>query len=175
VKILGVDCGTERTGYGVIESDGRKHLLIDAGVIRTKAADSLDKRLLTIGAGLRRVVAEHAPQMAAVEGLFHSVNAQSALKLAHARGVTLFVIAETGVPLAEYSPTEVKNAVTGYGRAEKSQVQYMVRSLVGDSSPAAGALAFEDAADAVAVAICHAAHTLRETASAGPVSPRARD
>jgi crossover junction endodeoxyribonuclease RuvC len=167
VKILGVDCGTERTGYGVIESDGRSHRLLDAGVIRTRVEDTLDKRLLTIGVRLREVVETHAPDMAAVEGLFHAANAKTALKLAHVRGVVLFVVATTGVPLAEYSPLEVKTTVTGYGRAEKGQVQFMVRSLVGEAAPAAGALAYEDAADAVAVAICHAAHLGREAARAG--------
>jgi crossover junction endodeoxyribonuclease RuvC len=97
---------------------------------------------------------EHAPEFAAVEEVFHSANAKTALKLAHVRGVALLVIAEAGVKLAEYSPLEVKVSVVGYGRAEKCQVQMMVQSLLRLPEP----IQSEDAADALAVAICHATH-----------------
>jgi crossover junction endodeoxyribonuclease RuvC len=152
MRILGIDCGTERTGWGVIDSDGRRHSVVGHGVIRTKAAHPLELRLQTIAIGLRRVLAEHQPEAAAVEGLFHSLNVKTALKLAHVRGVALLAIAEAGVAFGEYSPLEVKASVVGYGRAEKSQVQLMVRNLTGMK----GEFETEDASDAVAVAICHA-------------------
>lgn len=152
MRVLGIDCGTEKTGFGVIESDGKRHSLIVSGVIRTDPKCPLFVRLLTIGAGLRGVIRDHSPETAAVEEVFHAVNVKSALTLAHARGVALFTIAEAQLPLGEYSPLEVKSSVVGYGRAEKKQVQYMVRSLLG----LAEIIQSEDASDAVAVAICHA-------------------
>ena len=150
-RILGIDCGTERTGYGVIESDGVAHLMIDAGVLKTDTKEPLAQRLLTIANGLRQIVNRHQPDCVAVEDVFHAVNARSALKLAHVRGVALLAVAESGLPLGEYSPMEVKMSVVGYGRAEKSQVQMMVRSLLSLDRELP-----EDASDAVAVAICHA-------------------
>jgi crossover junction endodeoxyribonuclease RuvC len=155
MRILGIDCGTERTGYGVIESDGRTHRLIDSGVVRTRPAEALSARLLTIAQGLRQVIQAHAPEAAAVEEVFYAVNVKTALKLAHARGVALLAIAEAGLNCAEYSPLEVKTSVVGYGRAEKQQVQLMVASVLGLRAP----LASEDAADALAVAICHATNS----------------
>ncbi len=152
MRILGIDCGTERTGWGVIDSDGRRHIVVSHGVIRTKAAHPLELRLQTIAIGLRGILAEHQPQAAAVEAVFHSINAKTALKLAHVRGVALLAIAEAGVAFGEYSPLEVKSSVVGYGRAEKSQVQLMVRNLTGMK----GDFETDDASDAVAVAICHA-------------------
>jgi crossover junction endodeoxyribonuclease RuvC len=155
MRILGVDCGTERTGYGIVESDGRDHRLIAAGVVKTKPSDPLASRLRTIAEGLREVIRQHEPEMAAVEAVFHAVNVKTALKLAHARGVALLSIAEAGLDCAEYSPLEIKRSVVGYGRAEKSQVKMMVASLLGLAEP----IASEDASDALAVAICHAAET----------------
>jgi len=154
MRILGIDCGSARTGYGVIESDGRDHRMVVSGVICTNAKWPFEKRLLVIAEGLRRLIREHSPEYAAVEEVFHAVNAKTALKLAHVRGVVLLLIAEAGIQLAEYSPLEVKVNVVGYGRAEKCQVQVMVRSLLGLPE----AIASEDAADALAVAICHATH-----------------
>lgn len=152
MRVLGIDCGTERTGYGVIDTNGRDHRLVVAGVIRTNPKSQLNQRLLLICTQLREVIAAHAPEQAAVEGIFHALNVKSALTLAHARGVALYAIAEAGIPLGEYSPLEVKSSVVGYGRAEKKQVQYMVRSLLNLPEQ----IASEDASDAVAVAICHA-------------------
>ncbi|HYP07343.1 MAG TPA: crossover junction endodeoxyribonuclease RuvC [Bryobacteraceae bacterium] len=154
MRVLGIDCGTERTGYAVIESDGIAHRLTDAGVIATDARRPLPERLLTIAAGLRDVLKEYAPDCGAVEDVFHAVNARSALKLAHVRGVALLVLAEAGLPIGEYSPMEVKMSVVGYGRAEKAQVQMMVRSILSLERQLP-----EDASDAVAVAICHATRT----------------
>jgi len=151
---MGIDCGSEATGYGVIESDGVEHRLVATGAIRTSPKRPFESRLAEIAAGLRRVIAEFHPESAAVEEVFHAVNVKTALKLAHVRGVALLAVAEAGVELAEYSPLEVKTSVVGYGRAEKHQVQDMVRSLLRlperVESP--------DASDALAIAICHATH-----------------
>jgi crossover junction endodeoxyribonuclease RuvC len=154
VRILGIDCGSERTGYGVIETDGLEHRMIAAGVIRTSPQWPFEKRLLEIANGLRRLIREYGPESAAVEEVFYSANVKTALKLAHVRGVALLAVAEAGMGLGEYSPLEIKMSVVGYGRAEKSQVQTMVRSLLRLKEPVES----EDAADALAVAICHAAH-----------------
>ena len=154
MRVLGIDCGSERTGYGVIESDGAEHSMLAAGVIRTNPKWPFEKRLLEIANALRRLIREHSPESGAVEGIFYSANVKTALKLAHVRGIALLVIAEAGMELAEYSPLEVKISVVGYGRAEKCQVQMMVRSLL----RVADAIESEDACDALAVAICHATH-----------------
>lgn len=152
MRVLGIDCGTGRTGYGVIDTDGRDHRMIAFGVIRTHAKQPLEARLLEISLKLREVIREHAPAAAAVEAVFTAVNMQSALKLAHVRGIALLAIAEAGLECGEYSPMEIKTSVVGYGRAEKSQVQLMVASLLGLREPVES----EDASDALAVAICHA-------------------
>jgi crossover junction endodeoxyribonuclease RuvC len=152
MRIAGIDCGTERTGFGVIDTDGRSHHFVHAGVIRTKALDPLEKRLQLIARELRSVIDGYSPDAIAVEEVFHALNAKSALKLAHVRGVALLLAAEAGLSIGEYSPLEVKISVVGYGRAEKQQVQMMVFSLLGIGRE------FEsfDATDALAVAICHA-------------------
>ena len=150
--MLGIDCGSERTGYGVIEADGLGHRMVAAGVIRTSPKWRFEKRLLEIAQGLRRLIAEFAPEAAGVEGVFFSANVKTALKLAHVRGVALLTAAEAGIEVAEYSPLEIKMSVAGYGRADKRQVQTMVRSLLGLSEDVES----EDACDALAVAICHA-------------------
>lgn len=159
MRILGLDCGTERTGYGVIETDGRLHRFIAAGVIRTNPRDSLSLRLSQIATEIRQVIAEFSPEAVAVEDVFHSVNAKSALKLAHVRGVALLLAAESGVMLGEYTPLEVKMSVVGYGRAEKSQVQLMTCSLLRLEEPVRS----HDASDALAVAICHATRYAAQT------------
>ena len=151
MRIVGIDCGTERTGFGVIDSDGRRHCLIAAGVIRTDPAHALERRLKLIAGELRAVFQTYAPHAAAVEEVFYAVNAKSALKLAHVRGVALLEAAEAGLEVAEYSALEVKMSVVGYGRAEKQQVQMMVHSLLRVTEP----FASYDVSDALAVAICH--------------------
>lgn len=152
MRVLGVDCGTERTGYGVVESDGRLHSLIAAGAIQTSAREALELRLLKIAQGLRGVILDHRPEAAAVEEVFYSQNVKTALKLCHVRGVVMLSLAESGIPLGEYSPLEIKTSVVGYGRAEKQQVRLMVHSLL----RIAQEIESEDACDALAVAICHA-------------------
>jgi crossover junction endodeoxyribonuclease RuvC len=163
MRVFGIDCGTERTGYGVIDSDGRLHHLVSAGCITSSARDPLDRRLLHIARELRRLIADHRPDSAAIEEVFFAVNARSALKLSHVRGVAMLTVAEASVTVAEYSPLEVKKSVVGYGRAEKTQVQQMVASLLRLSSP----IASEDASDALAIAICHATHAHMLTVVAG--------
>lgn len=167
MRILGIDCGTERTGWGVISSDGRKHRVLAHGVIRTSAKDPLENRLREIAGALRLILAEHQPEAAAVEEVFYSQNVRTALKLAHVRGVALLAIAEARVALGEYSPLEVKNSVVGYGRAEKHQVGRMVRVLTGLEQE----METEDVSDAIAVAICHA--TCLGSSSAGSFGRKA--
>ena len=169
MRVLGIDCGTESTGFGVVDSDGRTHRLVAAGVVRTRPADPFPDRLRLIAEGLRDVIARYQPEAAAVEEVFHAVNVSTALKLAHARGVALLMIAEARLPFAEYSPLEIKSSVVGYGRAAKRQVQLMVASLLGLAEPVAS----HDAGDALAVAICHAAQasTARRIAVGRPKEP----
>lgn len=156
MRVLGIDCGIERTGYGLIESDGRLHRMVTAGCITTNPKNPLQERLLAIALGLRDVVRQHEPASAAVEEVFYAQNVKTALKLSHARGVVLLAIAEAGVPLGEYSPLEIKTSVAGYGRAEKQQVKLMVHSLLRLEEEVES----EDACDALAVAICHATHAV---------------
>jgi crossover junction endodeoxyribonuclease RuvC len=154
MRILGIDCGTEHTGYGLIESDGRSHRMIVAGCIKTRPKEPLEIRLLAIARGLRDVIGAHTPDSAAVEEVFYAQNVKTALKLSHARGVVLLTMAEAGLPVGEYSPLEIKTSVVGYGRAEKQQVKLMVHSLLALRDE----IESEDACDAIAVAICHATH-----------------
>lgn len=156
MRVLGIDCGIERTGYGLIESDGRSHRIVTAGCIKTSPKSPLPERLLDIARGLRQVIEQHTPAAAAVEEVFYAQNVQTALKLSHARGVVLLAIAEAGIPFGEYSPLEIKTSVVGYGRAEKQQVKMMVHSLLRIEIP----IDSEDACDALAVAICHATHAV---------------
>ncbi len=160
MRILGIDCGSQVTGFGVIESDGVSHTLIEAGAVRTDSRQALPARLLHIGEQLRAVIARHQPECAAVEDTFTSVNARSALKLSQVRGAVLFVLAEAGLEVGEYSPATVKGSVVGHGRAEKEQVAFMVRSLLRLDRE----LRPLDASDAVAVAVCHAVHQPRRAA-----------
>jgi crossover junction endodeoxyribonuclease RuvC len=160
MRVLGVDCGSERTGYGVIDSDGRRHSIVAAGTIRTRPSDAFGKRLSVIAAGLRAVVHEHSPTLAAVEEVFHAANSKSALKLAQVRGVALLVIDECGIPCGEYSALVIKRSVVGHGHAQKEQVQFMIQSLLGPNTPAKQ----PDACDALAVAICHATCVARAVA-----------
>jgi len=151
MRVLGIDPGTAITGYAVVdETVGRLHL-ITLGVITTPAKTPLPSRLQTIYSELREIVAEHEPEASAVEELFFSRNARTAMSVGHARGVTLLALADAGLSIAEYTPMQIKQAVTGYGNAGKRQVQEMVRmllSLTDIPKP-------DDAADAAAVAICY--------------------
>ena len=152
MRVLGIDCGCERTGFGVVDTDGRTHRFVTAGVIRTSTRDPMSVRLARIHDGLARALAQYHPEAVAIEEVFHAANVKTALRLAHVRGVALLAAAQAGLPVGEYSPLEVKTSVVGYGRAEKHQVQTMVASLLGLREPPTS----DDAADALAVAICHA-------------------
>lgn len=154
LRILGIDCGSQITGFGIIESDGTRHQLVETGVIRTRSGDPLCDRLLFIGSSLRELVARTHPDAAAIEDTFMAVNARSALRLTHVRGVAMFVLAEAGLAVSEYTPAAVKASVTGQGRAEKEQVEWMLRALLQYQ----GEFPSLDASDAVAVAVCHAVH-----------------
>jgi crossover junction endodeoxyribonuclease RuvC len=154
VRIFGIDPGSVRTGYGCIESDGTRHRLVACGAIAASARLPFPDRLLKIHVELTALLTRCRPDGVAVESLFHAVNARSALQLGHARGVALLAASQAGVPIAEYSPAEIKRAVVGYGRAEKSQVQQMIRLLLG----LAEAPQPFDVSDALAVAICHSHH-----------------
>jgi crossover junction endodeoxyribonuclease RuvC len=155
MRILGVDCGSVKTGYGVIDTDGRDHRLVAAGAIQLKSSQPLRERLAQIAGELRQLIERHRPQAAAVEEVFYSRNVRTALQLAHVRGVVLLAISEAGLEYGEYSPLEIKSSVVGYGRAEKQQVQMMIHSLLG----LVETIRSEDACDALAVAVCHATHT----------------
>jgi crossover junction endodeoxyribonuclease RuvC len=162
MRVLGVDCGSRVTGYGVIDSDGAKSIFVDCGVVRVNPTDALPVRLKNIHDALTEVIRKHQPDTAAFESLFHASNIQSALKLGHARGVCMVAAAEANLAIFEYSPAEVKSAVTGYGRAEKPQVQQMVCAIL---KLVASPMQY-DASDALAVAICHA-HSHRFQKAAG--------
>jgi crossover junction endodeoxyribonuclease RuvC len=169
VKIFGIDPGSERTGYGCIESAGSRHRLVICGALSAPPRAPFPDKLMAIHAGLRALLERHRPACVAVEGIFYARNVRSALKLGHARGVALLAAAQAGVPVVEYSPAEVKRAVVGYGRAEKPQVQEMIRLLLG----LAVAPAPHDAADALAIAVCHLHASTGAVARATVDRPRA--
>ncbi|MBF0154028.1 MAG: crossover junction endodeoxyribonuclease RuvC [Magnetococcales bacterium] len=150
MRTLGIDPGTTVTGWGVVERQGNHLRHVAHGFIRTSAATPLPERLTEIFHGLCRVITEHQPDVAAVEAIFLSRNVQSAMKLGHARGAAIVAASHSGLQVHEYAALVVKKAVVGYGRAEKQQVQEMVRILLG-----MGQTAPPDAADALAVALCH--------------------
>ncbi|MSO83663.1 MAG: crossover junction endodeoxyribonuclease RuvC [Acidobacteria bacterium] len=151
MRIFGIDPGSERTGYGCVETDGRVTHLVTCGAISAHAGDALPQRLARIYRELSALLVTCDPDCVAIESLFHAVNVRSALMLGHARGVAMLAAVEAGCPVVEYAPAEIKRAVVGYGRAEKHQVQQMIKLLLGlDEAPSP-----HDAADALAVAICH--------------------
>jgi crossover junction endodeoxyribonuclease RuvC len=164
MRVLGIDCGTEYTGYGVVEllsddSNGNRNVARDAdrlvciicGAIKVSPRDPMPTRLSRISVGLQELIAQHRPDRVAIEDVFYAVNVKSALKLGQVRGVAMLAAASAGLEVAEYSPLSIKSAVVGYGRAEKHQVQQMVTRLLNlDQIPEPA-----DAADALAIAICH--------------------
>jgi crossover junction endodeoxyribonuclease RuvC len=151
VKIFGIDPGSVHTGFGCVERVGSRHALVVCGSLSGPPRASFPDRLQAIHAGLTALLAEHRPDCVAIEGIFHASNARSALKLGQARGVALLAASEAGLPVAEYAPAAVKRAIVGYGRAEKQQIQQMVKVLLGlDETPSP-----HDVADALAVALCH--------------------
>jgi crossover junction endodeoxyribonuclease RuvC len=162
MRVFGIDCGTECTGYGVVEvieerREARLVSLASGGIVLSKK-DTFPNRLAQVYAELSALIAIYKPDAVAVEGVFYSANVKSALKLGHVRGVALLAAASAGLPVVEYSPLSIKSSVVGYGLAKKEQVQFMVARLL--QLPELPQPA--DAADALAIAICHI-HTEQTT------------
>jgi crossover junction endodeoxyribonuclease RuvC len=162
IRIIGIDPGLRRTGWGVITCEGNRLAHLADGVILSDESEALAVRLVQLKRALEAVVAEFRPDEAAVEETFVNKDARATLKLGHARAIALIVPATTGIAVAEYAPNMVKKSVVGSGHAEKQQVAHMVRVILPKARPGSA-----DAADALAVAICHAHHrqslTLRRT------------
>jgi crossover junction endodeoxyribonuclease RuvC len=167
MRVLGIDCGTEYTGFGVVElcADG-KLLCLTCGAIKLSSRDPLPMRLATIFQRLVALIEEHHPDNVAIEEVFYALNVKSALKLGQVRGVAMLAASAAGLGVSEYAPLSIKSAVVGYGRAEKPQVQHMVMRLLNLAEIPQPA----DAADALAIAICHlhtSATLERQNAGAG--------
>lgn len=171
LRVLGVDPGLTRCGVGVVDvAPDRSARLVHVGVVRSDAGAPIEQRLATIAAGLRAVLDEHRPHVVAVERVFAQQNRSTVMGTAQASGIALLLAGERGLPAATHTPTEVKAAITGYGAADKRQVQTMVaRILRLDALPQPA-----DAADALALALCHAWRGGPATASASPLTPAQR-
>jgi crossover junction endodeoxyribonuclease RuvC len=153
IRILGIDPGLRRTGWGLIESDGNRLIHIACGSVETAERADLGARLVAIHDGLIAVIEQYAPQEAAVENTFVNGNAVSTLKLGQARGIAMLVPSRMGLIVSEYAPNQVKKTVVGAGHADKAQIRMMIGVLLPKANPQS-----EDAADALAIAICHAHH-----------------
>jgi crossover junction endodeoxyribonuclease RuvC len=152
VRIFGIDPGSLRTGYGCVQTDGTRHRLVMCGALSAPQSSAFPNRLRVIHDGILGLLLSASPDCVVIENLFYARNVRSALTLGHARGVVVLAAVQAGLPVVEYTPAEIKKAVVGYGRAEKSQIQQMVKLLLGlDTAPSP-----HDAADALAVALCHA-------------------
>jgi crossover junction endodeoxyribonuclease RuvC len=154
MRVLGIDPGSETLGWGVVEGSGSRYSLCDFGTVRSSPRQPFSKRLLTAHAGVEAVVELFRPDVLAIEEAFYSVNVNVALKLGQVRGVMLLLAEQRGLEIAEYAPRLIKKTIVGYGNAEKHQVGEMVRMLLGLKEPPAP----HDAADALAIAICHFHH-----------------
>lgn len=152
MRILGIDPGYALMGYGVIEQQGNKFKVIDYGSISTEAGTPMPERLKFIYSSLMDIIAETEPEVAALEELFYNTNAKTVINVGQARGVAVLACVNSGLSIDEYTPLQIKQALVGYGRAEKKQVQQMVKTLLGLKSVPKP----DDTADALAVAICHA-------------------
>lgn len=150
MRVLGIDPGSRITGYGIVDQTGNRLVHVDNGAIFTDSADDFPGRLKRIFDGLSEIIVQYHPDEVAIENIFFSTNVQSALKLGQARGAAIVAAVNANLPVAEYSALQVKQAVVGQGRAEKSQVQKMLKSLLGLPE-----IAQADASDALAVAVCH--------------------
>ena len=166
MRLLGLDPGLRRTGWGMVEAQGNILHFLDAGIVATDPGYDLATRLDALYRGLREVLARHRPSAAAVEETVVNVNAASSLKLGHARGVVLLAAAHAGLEVTEYASKTVKRAVVGTGAAQKRQVAMMVHMLLPGSGRLSG-----DAADALAVAICHAHHHAARVRLARALAP----
>jgi crossover junction endodeoxyribonuclease RuvC len=152
MRVMGIDCGSEYTGFGVVEETAERKLVCHTtGAIKLKSGTAMAAKLQKIFADLTAIIAEHQPEIVAIEDVFYAVNAKTALKLGQVRGVAMLAASASGLQVAEYSPLSIKSAVVGYGRAEKHQVQQMVMRLL-NLTVAPEPM---DASDALAIAICH--------------------
>lgn len=156
MKILGIDPGTGIVGFGVIETNGRSHSMVDAGVIRTPAHQALELRLKTIFESVSEIIVDTNPAIVSIEKLFFAKNVTTAMSVSHARGVIMLAAVQAGVPIVEYTPLQIKQALTGYGRAEKTQIQEMVRVMLRLKDIPKP----DDCADALAAALTHATASL---------------
>lgn len=154
MRVLGIDPGSETLGWGVVDGKGSKYVLVDFGTVKSSTKQAFSKRLLNMYEGVAEVMATHSPDVLSVEDTFYAVNVGVALKLGQVRGLMLLLAEQRGLEIAEYAPRLVKQTVVGYGNAEKHQVGEMVRILLGMKK----APAPHDAADALAIAICHFHH-----------------
>ncbi len=154
MRILGIDPGSRITGYGVIDTQGNRLDFVTCGTIRTAGEENFSRRLLVIFSDLREIIRSYEPEAAAVEEVFLARDPRAALKLGHARGAAVVAALHEGLEVFNYSPRRVKQSVAGYGQADKAQIQYMVRMLLNLSAEPS-----KDAADALALAICHAHHS----------------
>ena len=152
--VLGIDPGLSRCGYGVVERAGRRRRAVAAGVLRTDPALDVPRRLAALQSDVRALLAEHRPEVVAIERVLFQVNARTAIPVAQAAGVAMVEAVAAGCEVVEYSPNQVKQAVAGFGGAGKDQIERMVQALLGITTP----LRPVDAADAVALALCHLAH-----------------
>jgi crossover junction endodeoxyribonuclease RuvC len=153
IRILGIDPGLRRTGWGVVDIDGNRLIFVACGSVDTDSKADLALRLLGIHDGLVRVVEEFSPDEAAVEATFVNKDAVATLKLGQARGIAMLVPARAGVPVSEYAPNLVKKTIVGAGHGEKAQIRMMIGVLLPKADPQS-----EDACDALAIAVCHAHH-----------------
>jgi crossover junction endodeoxyribonuclease RuvC len=154
MRVLGIDPGSETTGWGVVEGESRRYRLVEYGTVNAPARERFSARLRKISDGIEEVIARHKPDACSVEEAFYATNVKVALKLGQVRGVILLAAERAGLEIGEYSPRLIKQTVVGYGNAEKHQVQEMVRVLLSlKSTPEP-----HDAADALAIAICHFHH-----------------
>jgi crossover junction endodeoxyribonuclease RuvC len=154
MRVLGIDPGSETLGWGVVDGSGTKYALVDFGTVKSNPKQQFSKRLLNIYNGVAEIMATHSPDVLSVEDTFYAVNVGVALKLGQVRGLMLLLAEQRGLEIAEYAPRLVKQTVVGYGNAEKHQVQEMVKILLKMKSVPAP----HDAADALAIAICHFHH-----------------
>ena len=154
MRVLGIDPGSETLGWGVVDGSGSKYALVAYGTVRSKQKDQFSKRLLNIYNGVADILAEHSPDVLSVEDTFYAVNVGVALKLGQVRGTMLLLAEQHGIEIAEYAPRLIKQTVVGYGNAEKQQVGQMVKILLKLKEVPTP----HDAADALAIAICHFHH-----------------
>lgn len=169
MRVLGIDPGSETLGWGVVEGTGLKYALVDFGTVRSSPREKFSKRLLNIYNGVAEIMAKYSPDILSVEDTFYAVNVGVALKLGQVRGVMLLLAEQRGLEIAEYAPRLIKQTVVGYGNAEKHQVQEMVKILLRMKAVPTP----HDAADALAIAICHFHHAgMQEKIKRSQLKPR---